>query len=115
MTYFRALLGVLLVGMLIYTAFVVASHGPNFLSVFLSDIASITWRGQFNLDFAGYLLLSGLWIVWRNGFTPGGWALGVSAAVLGMPVFAAYLLALLARTKGDLRSLLLGVHARSTP
>lgn len=108
----RTLLILLFAGMMLYTSAVIATHGPNFLHVFLADIASLTWRGQFNLDFAGYLLLSALWIVWRNGFTPSGWALGAIAGILGMPVFSAYLIYLLVKTDGDLIQVLLGVQCR---
>ena len=59
---FRTLL--LLIWLVIagYTALVVAHHGANLLPVFFGDIASLTWPGQFNLDFLCMLLLSGLWV-----------------------------------------------------
>ncbi|MEQ9448599.1 MAG: hypothetical protein RLN70_06775, partial [Rhodospirillaceae bacterium] len=74
-------------------------------------IAGMTWQGQFNTDFMMYLMLSGLWTAWRSGFTAGAVALGAVAAVLGILFLAPYLLYLSYRTKGDLRRLLLGIHA----
>lgn len=37
-----------------------ASHAWNLFPVFFGDIAAMTWAGQFNADFTGFLLLSGL-------------------------------------------------------
>jgi hypothetical protein len=51
------LAGMLLV-LAVYTGAVTYQYGPDFLPVFFQDIASLTWRGQFNLDFIGFLMLS---------------------------------------------------------
>lgn len=110
MTYFRDFLIFLFLGMAVYTLFTIAGHGINFIPLYLSDIAAMTWRGQINLDFTGYLLLSGLWIAWRNGFSKAGCALGGAASILGMPVFSAYLLYLTYQSKGDMRQVLLGAE-----
>ena len=48
-----------------YTFPVVANHGLGLLPIFFGDIAKMEWPGQFNLDFLGFLTLSGLWIAWR--------------------------------------------------
>ncbi|MEM7546536.1 MAG: hypothetical protein AAF367_13445 [Pseudomonadota bacterium] len=50
----------------------------------MGDLASGNWRGQFNLDFLVYLILSGLWVAWRGGFSGQSIALGFMASVLGM-------------------------------
>lgn len=92
MTAFRVLLVTLIAVIVIYTGFVIAAHGWNLLPVFFGDIAAVTWPGQFNLDFLGFLLLSGLWVSWRHHFSPAGLALGVVAVFGGMPFLATYLL-----------------------
>ena len=47
----------------------------------------MTWPGQFNFDFFGFLILSATWTAWRNQFS----ALGVRACARGAvwrhPVF----------------------------
>ena len=110
MTPFRAFLLVVLAVLLAYTAVVVARHGIGFLPAFFGEMALLTWQGQFNLDFLGFLLLSGLWTAWRNGFTAAGLALGAAAVLLGMGFLAVYLLVLDRRHGGDLRRVLLGVR-----
>ena len=30
------------------------------------------WFGQFNLDFMGFLILSAIWVAWRNQFSAAG-------------------------------------------
>lgn len=108
MMFFRLLLIVLLVAIGGYTAVVVAHHGLNFLPVFFGDIARGGWAGQFNLDFAGLLLLAGLWLAWRHGFSAGGIVLGGAVLVGGTPLLCVYLLVQTARSGGDLRTVLVG-------
>ena len=74
-------------------------------------IFAFTWQGQFNVDFTSYLILSGVWIAWRGGFTGGSIALGLLASPLGMLFFAPSLIFLVGRSGGVPRRLLLGVHA----
>lgn len=62
----------------------VSGHGLNLLPLVMGDLASGNWRGQFNLDFLVYLILSGLWVAWRGGFSGQSIALGFMASVLGM-------------------------------
>jgi hypothetical protein len=114
MTVFRLFLSMLFATIALYTAAVITTEGLSLLPVFFGDLLSLTWRGQFNLDFAAYLMLSGLWIAWRGGFAGGAIALGVAASLLGMLLFAPYLLYLCARCKGDPRTLLIGEH-RNAP
>lgn len=98
--------------LLIYTGIVISNHGMGLFPIFFGDIAAMTWPGQFNLDFMGFLLLSGLWTAWRNGFSGLGLALGVVAIFGGIGFLAPYLLYLTFQTNGDVRSLLMGVNAR---
>ena len=92
-----------------YTLPVVMDYGllallPNFFG----EMAHFNWQGQFNLDFFMFLLLSGLWIAWRNQFSLAGVLLGIGGVLLGAPYLAAYLLFLSFRVEGDATSMLLG-------
>jgi hypothetical protein len=83
-------------------------EGAGLFRVFINNIMAGGWNGQFNADFSSYLALSGLWIMWRNRFTASSIVLGLAAMIIGIIVFAPYLLYLLNREKGDLRKVLLG-------
>lgn len=108
MTVFRGLLVILLVGVVGYTIPVVANHGLGLLPVFFGDIAKMGWPGQFNMDFLGFLVLSGTWLAWRHHFSAGGCALGVLGFFGGIPVLTTYLLIMSFRVDGDVAALLLG-------
>lgn len=108
MNLFRAGLAVYLVALVAYTAMVIAGHGWNLLAVFFGDLLKVAWPGQFNLDFMGFLGLSGLWLAWRHHFTRAGIALGIVGFFGGMMVLAPYLILLTLRARGDLREVLLG-------
>lgn len=108
MSIFRALLVVLFAVIVVYTVLVSAEHGLDFLPIFFGDIAAMTWNGQFNLDFMGFLALSAMWVAWRNGFAPVGLLLAVVAFFFGVPFLTAYLLVLSFRTDGDVKRMLLG-------
>ena len=108
---FRLLLIVLLATLLIYTPIVIAEHGMGLFQQFFGDIAQITWPGQFNLDFFGFLILSATWTLWRNGFSLLGWVLAPIALTGGIPFLTTYLLVLSFTTNGDYRRMLLGVNA----
>ena len=110
MTAFRGLLVGLLIALTVYTAITISQHGLNLLPVFFGDIAAMAWPGQFNLDFLGFLILSGLWTAWRHGFTGPGLALGLVAFFGGILFLSAYLLYLSVRTGGDIKAMMLGVH-----
>lgn len=111
MPYFRLVLIVMTVLLAAVTVAAVANGGPDLVTPYLSSIFQLTWQGQFNLDFAFYLILSGIWMAWRSGFSRGGIALGILAPALGMLFFAPYLLYLIGQSGGDARRLLLGVNA----
>ncbi|MDR3499893.1 MAG: hypothetical protein P4L72_11785 [Parvibaculum sp.] len=108
----RVYLAVLLAAVIFYTGIVGVQYGWNLLPIFLSEIAALTWQGQFNLDFMCLLSLSGLWMAWRHGFSLSGIALGILGFFGGIVVLAAYLLFAAAEAKGDMKVLLLG-KARS--
>jgi hypothetical protein len=69
---------------------------------------AMTWPGQFNFDFFGFLLLSGLWVSWRNNYTPTGIVLGSVAVFGGILFLSAYLLYLPFQTKGDTKLMIMG-------
>ncbi|MBL0121839.1 MAG: hypothetical protein IPP88_03610 [Betaproteobacteria bacterium] len=105
---FRIYLVVVVVCLGTYTMMVGMNHGWNLLPVFFLDIAAMTWPGQFNADFTTFLLLSGLWVAWRNQFSGSGIALAVVAVFGGMMFLAPYLLYLSIQAKGNVNVMLLG-------
>jgi len=111
MTQFRNVLIAMTVLILLFTVVAIADGGINLITPFLGPILAFTWQGQFNIDFTCYLVLSGIWMAWRGGFTSSSIALGVVAPPLGILFFAPYLLYLIGKTNGDPRQLLLGAHA----
>lgn len=108
MTFFRLFLGVILASLIIYTLIVIYHHGMGLLPIFFGDMIAMTWPGQFNFDFFGFLLLSGLWVSWRNNFTVTGFMLGLLAVFGGILFLSAYLLWLTFKTNGDMQRLMLG-------
>ena len=96
------------VGLLIYTLITIQNDGLNFLQKAIEFATSLQWIGQFSVDFSCYLLLSGLWIMWRNEFSTSSIAIAVVCMILGIIVFAPYLLYLLSKEKGDLKKVLVG-------
>ncbi|MEJ8563219.1 hypothetical protein QTO30_19730 [Yoonia sp. GPGPB17] len=79
MAQFRMLLTVIAVVIVAFTIAAVANEGLNLLPHFFIPIFALTWQGQFNVDFTSYLILSGVWMAWRGGFTVGSITLGVLA------------------------------------
>ena len=108
MPLFRALLVAIILIVGVYTSITISSHGIGLYAVFFGDMAEMTWRGQFNLDFLCFLILSGVWIAWRHAFSASGLLLGFAAFNLGAPFLAGYLLIESYRTNGDVAALLLG-------
>lgn len=111
MNVFRLTLAAIAVIILGYTLALIPAHGVQFLPIFVRDILAVNWNGQFNLDFAGYLLVSAIWVAWRGGFSAASIALGLVASVAGMLFFAPYVLWLSLTSGREPRTLLLGVHA----
>jgi hypothetical protein len=110
MTGVRIFLAALLLVLGGYTLVVASRHGWDLLPVFFGDIAALTWNGQFNMDFLGFLLLSGLWVAWRHHFSAAGLGLGLVAVFGGMLFLGTYLLVAGVPARGDLRVLLLGAQ-----
>ena len=108
MTMFRTYLGVVLACLTGYTLVVGMNHGWDLLPIFVSNIAAMSWTGQFNVDFMSFLGLSGFWVAWRHQFRGSAIALGVVAFFGGMMFLAPYLLWASAQAGGDARVLLLG-------
>jgi len=72
------------VALIAYTAVTISNHGSNLIPIFFGDMRAMAWPGQFNFDFMGFLLLSGLWVSWRHCFKPTGLALGIVAVLAGL-------------------------------
>ena len=109
----RAYLVAALAGLSGDTLVVGFDHGWNLLPIFFSNLADMTWSGQFNLDFMTFLGLSGIWMAWRHQFTGGAIAIGVVAFFGGMMFLAPYLLWASAQAGGDAKILLLGKERAS--
>jgi hypothetical protein len=105
---FRLYLAAFFACLLAYTAVVIAEHGWNLFPIFFGDVAAMTWPGQFNLDFMGFLTLSGLWLAWRHHFSPTGVILGLIGIFGGMGFLIPYLLIASFNANGDVRELLMG-------
>jgi hypothetical protein len=108
----RLILAAHLAALTVYTAIVISNHGINLLPVFFGDIAAMTWPGQFNFDFLGFLILSALWTAWRNNFSALGLLLAVVALFGGMMFLSIYLL-ILSFSARSIQDILLG-NARNT-
>lgn len=104
----RPVAAVLFVVLAIYTIVVVANHGANLVPAYFADVFSLTWTGQFVVDFTTYLVLTALWVGWRHEFSGAGIVLALLALVGGMLFFALYLLFAVRQAKGDPAKLLLG-------
>jgi hypothetical protein len=108
MNAFRLLLVAIVAVVGIYTSITIAQQGLGLYTVFFGDMMEMTWRGQFNLDFLCFLLLSGVWVAWRHAFSAAGLVLGFAAFNLGAPFLAGYLLVQSYRTNGNVSAMLLG-------
>lgn len=104
----KALLIAQTIALLVYTFFAFQNEGADLFQIFIANIASMTWNGQFNLDFSCYLILSGVWIIWRNKCNSTSILVGLTAMILGIIVFAPYVLYILKKENGDLNKLLIG-------
>lgn len=114
MTAFRFFLAVIGLTILFYTLPVVAHHGMGLLAVFFGDIAKMAWPGQFNVDFSSFLLMTMLWVAWRNGFSALGLLLALLVPVGGGMFTSFYVLFLTFATKGDIAAVLLGSERAAT-
>ena len=108
MKVFRTVLLIQLCTLLVYTMIVGSNHGWNLFEIFFTEIAKVTWAGQFNLDFLIMLSLSAMWTAWRNEFSPKGLALSFIAFVGGTVFLIPYLLYLSIVEKGSVKQILIG-------
>jgi len=106
--FLKALLVFQTIGVLTYTLIVFQHDGINFLARAYEYIVSLSWSGQFILDFNCYLLLSALWIAWRSKFSAQAVLIAIIAMILGIIVFAPYFLYLVTKENGELNKVLIG-------
>lgn len=105
---FRISLVSILVSVIAYTGIVIAKHGWGLFEIFFGEMVSMTWQGQFNLDFMCFLILSGFWLAWRHHFNFIGNMLGLFMLVGGSPMLCTYLLWASYKAKGSMNEILLG-------
>ena len=108
MNAFRILLALMFAYLAIYTAAVIFDHGLNLFPEFFGAMMDMTWAGQFNTDFAGFLILSALWLSWRHHFSAVGLILGICGFFGGIGFLAPYLIVASFQAEGDVVRLLLG-------
>lgn len=108
MNILKIILIVLLLPIWSYSIYVGVVYGLDIFGLFFGEIQALTWQEQFNLDFMTYLILSALWIAWRNKFSGTGIILAVLASILGMMFFGVFLLVLVVQEKGNLKAVLVG-------
>ncbi|WP_298514899.1 hypothetical protein [uncultured Kordia sp.] len=108
MKLFRILVIVIAMAVYTYTIYTGLHNGWNLFSVFFEDILNVTWRGQFNIDFLSYLLLTALWTSWRQKFSSLGIVLGMLAFVGGIMFLAPYILHLIYKNDANVHRILLG-------
>lgn len=106
--FLKGLLIIQTLGLIIYTVIAIQNDGANFLARAQEFATSMSWMGQFALDFQCYLILSALWIAWRDKFSLKSIVIALVAMILGIIVFAPYILYLLSKEKGDLKKILIG-------
>lgn len=111
MTNLRIFLIASIVGIYALTVIAIVGHGWFWPIIALQDLIALNWRSQFDFDFVIYLLLSSIWIVWREGATPKAYSYGFLNVFLGGMFGFPYLLLQSYRASGDVRKILLGVHS----
>ncbi len=104
----KSILIIQTIALIIYTYFAVKNEGWTLFNVITTNVLSLNWNGQFNLDFSCYLLLSGIWIMWRNKFSFSSIVIAMIAMIIGIMFFAPYLLYVLMVEKGSLKHMFLG-------
>lgn len=108
MKIFKVLLVLFTLGICIYTISVIKNYGFDLVTPFFGQMTAWTWTGQFLFDFQTYLVLSGLWVAWRNKFSAQGILLALIATVFGIMFLAPYLLILSFKENGNMKRILLG-------
>ncbi len=107
MKLFRILLIIISISILTITSIVVQRHGWNLFQIFFGEMLALSWSGQFNFDFTYFLLLSALWVAWRNQYSVKGIILSLIAFVGGIMFLAPYLL-ILSFKSHDIKEILCG-------
>ncbi len=97
-----------LFSILIYTYFTIGIEGTNFFAAGIEHLKSLQWKGQFTLDFSYYLMLSALWILWKEKYSSRAFIFALLAMIWGIMFFAPYLFYLLMKENGDIAKILLG-------
>ncbi|CAM9312596.1 unnamed protein product [Ectocarpus sp. 4 AP-2014] len=95
----------------VQTVVAIVGHGWLWPLVYFPDLATQDWRSQFNSDFLVYLTLSSCWIVWREGSKIKSYFNGFLNIFLGGMFGFPYLLIATYSAKGDIKKVVLGVHA----
>jgi len=108
MSAFRALLILVWIVFVSYTAVVITNHGMGLLSIFFGDISAMGWPGQFNLDFLFMLMFSALWVAWRNEFSASRLMLSLCAFLGGTLFVPAYLFILTWNANGNMKAVVIG-------
>ena len=109
---FRTFMAIIFISLLGYTAVTISNHGWNLMPIFFGDMLAMTWPGQFNFDFMGFLLLSGLWVAWRHHFSIAGLVLGAVAVLGGMLFLSLYLFIVCTAARGNVQEMLMGKKRR---
>jgi hypothetical protein len=99
--------------LLIYSVsiYVIVTMGIDFPAVYFSDMLKLDWRTQFNTDLLIALCLFFIWVAWREGFTVKGFVFGLTFMILDFMFGCPYLLFAIYKANGDIKVLLLGIHA----
>ena len=105
----RTVLVVHLAVLTAYTLVVIGNHGWNLFPAFFGDMAALSWAGQFNTDFSGFLILSAMWTAWRHKFSALGLVLAPVAFFGGMAFLSTYVL-ILSLGASDIKAILLGAQ-----
>jgi hypothetical protein len=94
----------------LFTVIAIKGYGFNWPAIAISDLVSLNWRSQFDIDFLIHLLLLATWVVWREGATARAYLYGFLSVVLGGMFSFPYILYISIKAKGDVKTMLLGTH-----
>jgi len=111
MTLLRTFLSISTLLIYAVSIYVIVTMGINFPAVYFGDLLKLDWRSQFNTDLLIALCLFLIWVIWREGFTAKGFLFGFMFTSLGFMFGCPYLLYATYKAQGDVKTLLLGVHA----
>jgi hypothetical protein len=111
MTLLRIFLSVSTLVIYAVSIYVIATMGINWPAVYFGDLLKLDWRSQFNTDLLIALCLFLIWVIWREGFTAKGFLFGFLFMNLGFMFGCPYLLFATYKANGNIKALLLGVHA----